>query len=283
MLLGYNTNGFAHHDLSAAIEILAGIGYRSVAITLDHAALNPFDAGLAGRILEIRQQLERHRMRSVVETGARFLLDPWRKHEPTLMSRQPEARRRRGEFLCRAIAVAADLGSDCVSLWSGTLGEPLADSEAWRRLCTALQPVLEAAEARGVVLGFEPEPGMFVATMRDFEQLRQHIVSPRLQLTLDIGHLHCQGETPIATQIRRWAPALVNVHLEDMRCGVHEHLLFGDGEIDFPPIIEALAEVNYSGGLHVELSRHSHIAPQTARRAFDFLHPLVAATGSGRR
>ena len=43
MHLGYNTNGLAHHSLPAAIELLADLGYRSVAITLDHGCLNPFD------------------------------------------------------------------------------------------------------------------------------------------------------------------------------------------------------------------------------------------------
>ena len=44
MLLGYNTNGLAHHDLFDAVELLADIGYRSVAITIDHTALPPRDA-----------------------------------------------------------------------------------------------------------------------------------------------------------------------------------------------------------------------------------------------
>ena len=41
MLLGYNTNGLAHHDLFDAVELLADIGYRSVAITIDHNAIPP--------------------------------------------------------------------------------------------------------------------------------------------------------------------------------------------------------------------------------------------------
>ena len=68
--------------------------------------------------------------------------------------------------------------------------------------------------------------------------------------------------------IRRWAPRLVNVHIEDMRAGRHEHLMFGEGEIDFPPVLRALAEVGYTGGVYVELSRHSHEGPTAARRAF---------------
>ena len=71
---------------------------------------------------------------------------------------------------------------------------------------------------------------------------------------------------------------LVNVHIEDMRAGVHEHLQFGEGEMDFPPVIAALAEIRYDGVLSVELSRHSHEGPQAARRAYSFLRPLVEAT-----
>ena len=81
---------------------------------------------------------------------------------------------------------------------------------------------------------------------------------PQLRLTLDIGHLHCQGELPIAAQIHRWADRLANVHIEDMRAGVHEHLMFGEGEIDFAPVIQVLADIRYQGGVYVELSRHSH-------------------------
>jgi len=105
--------------------------------------------------------------------------------------------------------------------------------------------------------------------------LAERIVHPQFALTLDVGHLHCQGETPISNQIHQWASRLVNVHIEDMRAGRHEHLMFGEGETEFPPIIRALHEVGYAGGIHVELSRHSHEAPTAARRAYQFLKPLI--------
>lgn len=52
--------------------------------------------------------------------------------------------------------------------------------------------------------------------------------------------------------------------------------MFGEGTMDFPPIIKTLGDVGYAGGLHVELSRHSHMGADAARRARDFLAPLIA-------
>ena len=95
-------------------------------------------------------------------------------------------------------------------------------------------------------------------------------------LTIDIGHLHCLGETPIADQLKNWSSRLWNIHIEDMRAGVHDHLMFGAGEIDFGPVLRALREIDYAGGVHVELSRHSYDAVETARRALAFLRPLAA-------
>jgi len=275
MLLGYNTNGFAHHDPLLALELLAEIGYRSVALTIDYGLLNPHLPQLAQQITEIRRALDRYQLRSVIETGARFLLNPREKHEPTLVSPDPADRARRVRFLQQAIDIAAELKSDCVSFWSGVVKDNAAEKDVWQRLRTGLEPVIEYAEQRNVTLGFEPEPGMFIDTMEHFATLTAGIHSPRFQLTLDVGHLHCLGETPLADQIRRWAARIVNVHIEDMRHGVHEHLQFGDGEIDFPPVLAAFRDSGYTGGLHVELSRHSHDAPRAAQHAFAFLSPLL--------
>jgi sugar phosphate isomerase/epimerase len=275
MLLGYNTNGFSNHDPLEAIAILAEIGYRSVAITLDHGPLNPFAADWDGNLRRLKEKLKRLNLRNTIETGARFLLDPRLKHEPTLVSPTAQERDKRIDFLKRAIDAAATLDSDCVSLWSGVRRDEAADEAVLERLTESLRVVLQHATGSGVTLGFEPEPGMFIDTLKSFHRLLQWIDVPHLQLTMDVGHLWCQGELPIADYIKRWSQRTVNVHIEDMRAGTHQHLMFGEGEIRFAPIIEAFARSGYRGGLHVELSRHSHEAPTAARKAYEFLNPLV--------
>jgi L-ribulose-5-phosphate 3-epimerase len=271
MYLGYNTNGFAHHRLEDTINILAELGYQGVAITLDHHVLNPFNPDWQREAEQVRRQLERLGMRCVVETGARFLLDPRRKHQPTLLSARDEDRRLRFDFLCRAVDVAAALGEDAVSLWSGTPEKRAPDAELMAEVAVQCSCLCHYAADKDVRIAFEPEPGMFIDTMAQYDMLNLVVTQSNFGLTLDVGHIHCLGDGSITEHIRRWRDVLWNVHIEDMRRGVHEHLMFGEGEMDFPPILRTLAEVGYEGGVFVELSRHSHDAVNTARKALAFL------------
>jgi len=269
--LGYNTNGLAHHRWEQALELIAEVGYQSVAITVDHHCLNPFANSLAFDLNRIRKKLEQLGLSSVIETGARFLLNPRRKHEPTLLSPSTAEREVRINFLCQCIDMAAELGSDGVSFWSGILREPISRDAALQRLSAGCRKVMLHAQRRQVPLAFEPEPGMLVESMSDFSDLIKFGTGLEMGLTIDIGHVHCVETEPIPVILRRWKDWLVNIHIEDMLHGVHDHLPFGEGTIDFPPVLAALREIGFEGGVHVELSRHSHEAPERLQQSFDFL------------
>ena len=265
---GYNTNGWAHHKLEDALELIAGLGYSGVALTLDNYHCNPFTVEPAD-LVRLRQLLEKLRLRVVIETGARYLLNPQLKHHPTLVSH--EGRQIRLEFLRRAVDVAGELGAECVSFWSGQAEENLSEQKAWDWLVTGCLQLTEHAKRRGVQLGFEPEPGMLVDDMAKFEVLKKHITSARFGLTLDVGHVFCTETAPFRQVFGKFATLIRNVHLEDVRDRKHEHLMFGDGELDFPAILRAIRDNKYAGLINVELSRDSHRAPVVARRAIEFL------------
>lgn len=275
MILGYNTNGLAHHDPLEALQLLADTGYKSVAITIDHHWLNPKCERRFEQLKQFKQFLEHNDFSNVIETGARFLLDPYRKHWPTLMDEDEAKVQVRADFLKYCIDTAVFLESDCVAIWSGKKPADQSFQQALDRLAANLEPILGYAEECQIDIGFEPEPGMLIDTTGRFERLIHLVDSPRLKMTLDIGHLFCLSEVPIVTFIERWKDRLVNVHIEDMRAGVHEHLMFGEGQIHFPPVIESLFEVGYEGGLHVELSRHSNNAAEIVRESYRFLNPII--------
>ncbi len=282
MIIGYNTNGMAHHAPFDALNMIADVGYRSVAITVDHGWLSPRDPNRDVQLQEIKYFLEINSFSSVIETGARFLLNPNTKHAPTLLDPDPDKVKIRIDFLKYCIDVAVELGSDCVSLWSGIRPEEIGYNQGLEQLVRNLTPVLAYAEEREMDIGFEPEPGMLIDTTGRFERLLHLIDSPRLMMTMDIGHLFCLTEVPIANYIERWQERLINIHIEDMQAGVHEHLMFGEGQIYFPPVIESLLGVGYDKGIHVELSRHSHNAANIVQESFDFLQPIIEDAQAGK-
>jgi len=274
---GYNTNGFAHHKLEDALEIMADCGYRGVALTLDNYHCNPFTVEPPD-LLRLRQLLDKLHLRVVVETDARYLLNPQRPHYPSLVS--SEGRPIRLEFLRRAVDLAADLHAECVSFSSGAPDPEVPEHQAWDWLVTGCLQVAEHAKRRGVQLSFEPETGMLVDDMAKFQVLKKHITSARFGLTMDIGHVFCTETTPFRQVYGKFANLVRNIHIEDIRDRKPEHLMFGEGELDFGAILRVLSDNKYMGLINVELPRDSHRAPDVARRAFEVLDATCRKTAA---
>ncbi|MEV4971105.1 sugar phosphate isomerase/epimerase family protein [Streptomyces scopuliridis] len=269
---GYGTNGLTDLRLDDALGLLADLGYDGVGLTLDHMHLDPMAADLTARTQRVARRLAELGLGVTVETGARYVLDPRRKHGPTLLDPDPDDRAARTRLLVKAVQVAADLGAHAVHCFSGIVPGPTDTDTAWKRLEESMGPVLDAAEAADIPLAVEPEPGHLVSDIAGFHRLRHLLGDPdQLGLTLDIGHCQCLEPASPADCVRDAAPWLRHVQIEDMRRGVHEHLPFGDGEIDFPPVLAALAATGYEGLTVVELPRHSHAGPELARTSLDFL------------
>ncbi|MFC8257004.1 sugar phosphate isomerase/epimerase family protein [Streptomyces sp. NPDC057291] len=282
--LGYGTNGLTDLRLDDALGLLADLGYDGVGLTLDHMHLDPFAPDLAARTRHVADRLGRLGLGVTIETGARYVLDPRRKHGPSLLDPDPEARAARTRLLLRAVDIAADLGAHAVHCFSGITPPETSPDTAWQRLTDALAPVLDAAARTGVPVAIEPEPGHLLATLSDFHHLRVLSGDPEpLGLTLDIGHCQCLEPAAPVDCVRAAAPWLRHVQIEDMRRGVHEHLPFGDGEIDFPPVLDALdalGDTGYRGLTVVELPRHSHAGPELARTSIEFLRDRIPSKSS---
>ncbi|MBA2810030.1 sugar phosphate isomerase/epimerase [Streptomyces sp. KM273126] len=274
---GYGTNGFTNHRLADILAVLADLGYDGVALTLDHAHLDPYADDLSRRVAVLARNLARHGLDITIETGAPYLLNPWGKHLPTLMSDGSELRI---DLLRRALRIAADLGSPTVHLCSGPPPDGLPEEDAWKRLAAGVETVLRTAERYGVALAFEPEPYMFVDTVERCLDLAERVGGHELfGITLDVGHAHCVEERSVLDCVRLAAPRLRNTQIEDMRRGIHQHLEFGTGEIDFPSVLAALRDLGHRGLVSVEIQGGALDAPDVARRSIEFLR---AAAGQAR-
>ncbi len=278
--LGYNTNGFPHHRVEDALRVLAEIGYEGVAITPDAGLLDPFRLD-QDEVARVRRLAEELGLELTLETGSRFLLDPRRKHYPTLLEEDAGARGRRADFLERCVDLAADLDARVLSFWSGRApdgttadardGQPGSSAEElWDRLCGGLTRVLRRGRQQGVQIALEPEPGMFIERPAGYEELvlRLGDEGDALGLCLDVGHCLCTGDLPVEDVIRHSANRLVTVHLDDIRGGEHVHRMFGECDLDLGATLRCLVEVGFDGLAAVELSRDGHRAPEAAREAW---------------
>lgn len=252
----YNTNGAANHRLDDALGLIADSGYDGVALTLDIHHLDPFAENFRAELRRVAARLRTLNLGCVIETGARFLLDPRAKHEPTLVTRDPDGRARRIEFLSRALQAAAETGADAMSFWAGVPKPGVSHAEARGWLIEGAAEVARRAEALGTVAALEPEPGMAIETPAEWRALG----IPGLKLALDTGHCIVTGEIDPAEAVRAFAADIATVSIEDMKRGVHVHLPFGEGDMDIPSILSALTSTGFAKLICVELSRESHRA-----------------------
>ena len=272
MRFAYNTNGAANHRLDDAIALIADAGYDGVALTLDIHHLDPFAPDFPAERRRVAGRLRKLGLGCVVETGARFLLDPRAKHEPTLVTADADGRARRVEFLGRALEVAAETGADAMSFWAGVPKPGVDHAEARGWLRDGVDQVVRRAEALGTVAALEPEPGMLIETADDWAALDV----PGLRLALDTGHCLVTGERDPAEAVRHFAASLGTVSIEDMRRGVHVHLPFGEGEMDVQGILAALDQVGFDRLVCVELSRESHRADAAIPQSLAYLRRALA-------
>ena len=147
----FNTNGAANHRLDDALTLIAEAGYDGVALTLDIHHLDPYDPDFLLNTRHFAARLLALNLGCVVETGARFLLDPRQKHEPTLLSADADGRARRVDFLTRALTVVAETGGEAMSFWAGVPKPGVAREQARGWLMEGVEEVVRRAEAMGVV------------------------------------------------------------------------------------------------------------------------------------
>ena len=206
MRLGYNTNGLAHHRLTDAIDLLADQGYQSVRHHPRRRRTRPYEEpdapGPAGRA--VRAAPRRPRAGPGGRDGRRYLLNPWLKHDPTLMDPDPARREIRIDFFCRAIDLATSTWGRGVSLWSGKLSEP-------DRRGRGAGPAGRGASGRCIAACREAgtfrwpsSPSRACSSTRStrFARLDERIDHPLFDLTLDLGHVHCIDEGPVAGTVR---------------------------------------------------------------------------------
>ncbi len=172
-------------------------------------------------------------------------------------------------YIEAGIETAHALGSPVVSVCPGHTLYGQGIEDGWARLVDSLKKLSDYAARRAIRLALEPADRYETDLVQNTEQalrLLQEIGSDSLGIVLDVGHSQIVGEDPAAA-VRALGSALFHVHIDDTHGQRDDHLVPGQGIVDFGSFFAALREVGYKGFLTAELSFNYTIAPDEAAQA----------------
>jgi inosose dehydratase len=155
------------------------------------------------------------------------------------------------------------------------------NAESWDRLAARVRDAQSRVEQAGLTASFHPHISTYVESPWEVEILLERT---DIHLTLDIGHMALAGADPVKC-VRDWGHRINHVHIKDVSV---ETLLaaraqqrtdfdvwwadvcvpLGEGDVDIPGVLEALAALDYQGWLVVEQDRGptlKHEYPDVAR------------------
>ncbi len=182
--------------------------------------------------------------------------------------------------LTRVLDFAAQLECPVVMSDEGPVAlEWMSLDRAFDVLSFTLEPILAHARARGVRFAIELHNALTVRP-EYLARLLQRFGPDELGLNFDTGNFFLAGNDPVAF-LKSTADRVVHVHLKDIPesqlaqrgrvTGTRVGVAVGDGTVDVPGVVEALASANYRGVLSVECETW-----EQARRSRAYLETLLA-------
>jgi protein FrlC len=120
-----------------------------------------------------------------------------------------------------------------------------------------------------------PYEGTIITTSDDVLWALKTVNNPALKAMLDLACPLTTGE-PVAAYFEKLGADLKHIHFIDALASSEDHLIPGDGEIDFPHLVRYLKQVKYEGYLSLELfSRYGREPDFAAQRGIEVFRELL--------
>ena len=242
------------YDAETVLERLANIGFTALDMGLDYCVGD-------GRLLDgddWREKVTALRKKAD-ERGVRYT----HAHAPFHAGSRAEAQ-------MRAFEAASMLGAAYIVVHPihEIDGRIITDDEEFIRVNTeAVRPLLPLAEKLGLVILSENILWGSSIHPKNIVDLVKAVDSPCFGWCYDTGHANFYGITPGI--LRELDVVPLSLHIQDTHGPGYgdEHLIPGDGNIDWKAFLELLREIGYAGELVLEAHHQSYHAPDEEKDA----------------
>jgi sugar phosphate isomerase/epimerase len=251
--LGLLSREFPSDSLNSNLEAIAATGAGAVQFDLASAVGDTFPAELSEATLQVvNRGFSDRQLILAALSGTYNMIDP-----------DPRARAVGAEGLNRVIAWAPRLGTDVVTLCTGSRDpnsmwqrHPGNDTpEAWADLLVQIEKAVRAAEEYGVALGVETEIGNTINTVPKARRLLDEVKSPRLKIVMDGANIFQGGQLPKMREVLDEAfellgPDIVLAHAKDLdKDGEAGHVAAGRGRLDYPYYMDLMQKSGFAGSI----------------------------------
>lgn len=232
-VLGASTFCLLFQPWRSAIETILAQGFASVELFCEAPQAHPMQLDAADR-----------RLLKSLAGKCDFSL-----HAPTfelnLASTNPGVRAETIRQYQTAVQLAAEIGATRVVLHEGHMSYWKLDRRAaWQAAIDGLSQVSALAKQNGITIALENTNYGKLAmykTWQEWLEIAAQVNDPTLRLTLDTGHAQIAG-WDIATVIRALGDRIAQIHLSDNQGAADDHLLPGDGMVNWQAILQAIHE-----------------------------------------
>lgn len=273
MILGYSTNAFVRFSVLEAVEKIGRLGFRGVEIMCDRPHLYPPDYG-EENLTRLKTVIDDQGLK-VTNLNSFTLFAVGDTYLPSWIEPREERRKIRIQHTLQCLKVADFFGCKNISVPPGGPVGEISRERAMTLFHRGLERVAPLAQELDIKILVEPEPDLLMENTREFKEFIVDVKSPAIGVNFDIGHFFCAGEDPRVAfeELFEW---IGHVHLEDIAPDrVHNHLILGQGAIQFTEIFQTMLRLGYQGDVSLELYPYVDAPEEAGRESLEYLQTLL--------
>jgi len=162
-------------------------------------------------------------------------------------------------------------GADTVLLVPAVVDAKTGYREAWKRSQEEIRRLIPLAKELNVIIAVEEVWNKFLLSPIEFASYVDSFNSPSVRAYFDVGNVVINGYPQ--DWIRILGARIAKLHIKDFKFAKREaqFVPLREGEIDWPEVYKALAEIGYRGSATVELPAGDKDYLREVSRRFDLI------------